>query len=63
MLQCYQMSVLNMLSMAIRFVLKNIRTEPLVVISGWPDKLRRAEKGRNQAMLVLDGYFIDFYFF
>lgn len=63
MLQCYQMSVLNMLSMVIRFVLMNIRIEPLVVISGWPDKHRRTEKGRNQVMLVLDGYFIDFFLF
>lgn len=46
--------------MVIWFVLVNIRIEPLVVISGWPDKHRRAEKGSNQAMLMLDGYFIDF---
>jgi len=59
MLQCYQMSVLTMLPMVIWFVLMNIRIEPLVIISRWPDKHGRAEKGRNQAMSVLDGYSID----
>lgn len=49
MLQCYQTSGSNILSVVVWLVLTNIRTEPFAVISGWPDKHRRAEKRRDQA--------------